>query len=81
MKEFTIASPDTCALVVKPGGLVYVSTVGAITYTSDDATFETFPTPEAAATRAKELDPTFDTDYEIFGISKPEGEPSPETTS
>ena len=66
MKEFTITPPNTCGLVIRPAGLVYVSTVGAITFAPDDSTFEEFLTQDAAAARAKELDPAYDVNN-IYG--------------
>jgi hypothetical protein len=66
MKEFTITPPNTCGLVVRPAGLVYVSTVGATTFAPDDSTFEEFLTADDAAARAKELDPSYDVNN-IYG--------------
>jgi hypothetical protein len=66
MKQFTISSPNTCGLVVRSAGLVYVGTVGAITFAPDDSTFEQFLTADDAAARAKELDPSFDVNL-IYG--------------
>jgi hypothetical protein len=66
MKEFTITPPNTCGLVVRPTGLVYVSTVGAITFAPDDSTFEEFLTADDAAARALELDPSYDVNN-IYG--------------
>ena len=66
MKEFTITSPNTCGLVVRPAGLAYVSTVGATTFAPDDSTFEEFLTADDAAARAKELDPSYDVNN-IYG--------------
>jgi len=60
MQEFTVTSPNTCGLVVLPTGLVYVGIVDAITAAPDDATFEEFLTQGDAATRATEIDPTYD---------------------
>jgi hypothetical protein len=66
MKEFTVTSPNTCGLVILPGGLVYVGTVGAITFAPDTATFEEFLTAEDAAARAVEIDPGYDVNN-IYG--------------
>lgn len=70
MKQFTITPPNKCGLVVTPIGVVYSDAVGAIIYVKDGATFEEFLTPEEAAVRAKALDPEFDVDLKIHGISK-----------
>jgi hypothetical protein len=60
MKEFTVTPPNTCGLVILPTGLVFVNTVGAITFAPDAATFEEFLTADDAAARALELDPAYD---------------------
>lgn len=66
MKEYTVTSPNTCGLVILPTGIVYISTVGAITFAPDDSTFEEFLTADDAAARAKELDPSYDVNN-IYG--------------
>ena len=66
MKEYTVTSPNTCGLVILPAGIAYVGTVGAITSTSDDSTFEEFLTQDDAAARAVEIDPSYNVNT-IYG--------------
>lgn len=60
MKNYTVEPPNTCGLVILPNGLVYVGVVGADTGAPDYTTFEEFLTQDAAAERAKEIDPSYD---------------------
>lgn len=66
MKEFTITSPNTCGLVIRPSTIVYFNSVGSIIGAPDDSTFEEFLTAGAAASRAKEIDPSYDVNN-IYG--------------
>ena len=66
MHTYTVQPPNTCGLVILPTGIVYIGTVGANTFAPDDSTFEEFLTQDAAAARAKELDPSYDVNN-IYG--------------
>ncbi len=66
MKEFTITSPNTCGLVIRPSIIFYFNTVGSLIGAPDDSTFEEFLTADDAAARAKEIDPGYDVNN-IYG--------------
>lgn len=60
MKTYTVSPPNICGLVIVPGVQVaYISTVGAVSYSPENSTFEEFLTLDDCAARAKEIDPNY----------------------